>query len=271
MPEPTSYPGVNALLAELLPGVRAVLGSHLVGLYLDGSLACGDFDESSDVDFVAVTDEIVGDDMFGDLQAIHDSLARLDSPWATELEGFYVSRQAIRCYDPAAGPVPNLERGPGERLKWVPLDRGWEVHRHVLRERGIALLGPQPHTLIDPVPAVRLRAAMRFFLSGWAAGLSGEPDRLTRRGWQAYIVLSMARILYTLDRGEVVSKRAAANWARAALGARWAGLIDGAWEGRRDGRRPVSPQEIEETLAFVRYTVRRAEERRSPGQPGSRE
>jgi hypothetical protein len=36
---PTPHPDINALLQELLENVRAILGSHFVGMYLEGSVA----------------------------------------------------------------------------------------------------------------------------------------------------------------------------------------------------------------------------------------
>ena len=51
--DPTPYADINALLDRLFEGMRAVLGEKLIGLYLFGSLAVGDFDYgSSDIDFV---------------------------------------------------------------------------------------------------------------------------------------------------------------------------------------------------------------------------
>lgn len=45
----TSYPDVDETLSALLDGVRSVLKSDFIGLYLYGSLATGDFDpETSD-------------------------------------------------------------------------------------------------------------------------------------------------------------------------------------------------------------------------------
>ena len=44
---------VNALIGELLTGIRGVLGDRLVGLYLYGSLVAGDFDKDiSDIDLL---------------------------------------------------------------------------------------------------------------------------------------------------------------------------------------------------------------------------
>jgi hypothetical protein len=68
----TPYPQINAVLQELLSGVRAILGRRLVGMYLDGSLGIGDFDpDKSDLDFVVVTD--------GELSAETFCLSRADS------------------------------------------------------------------------------------------------------------------------------------------------------------------------------------------------
>ena len=59
---PTVNSAVNALIGELQSSIHAIIGDDLIGLYLDGSLALGDFDADSDIDFVAVvTDEITGD------------------------------------------------------------------------------------------------------------------------------------------------------------------------------------------------------------------
>ena len=211
---PTPYPEVNALLAELLPAVRAILGERFSGMYLDGSLVAGDFDGDSDVDFVVVTEREVSPEDFLALQALHERLALLESPWAIQLEGFYVSRQALRRYDPALAPVPNLERGRGERLKWRQLGAGWLVHQAVLREHGLALAGPAPQGLIDPVAPAALRRAMRAMLAEWGGSLLQDPGQVASRGYQSYIVLSMCRILFTLETGTIVSKRAAARWAR---------------------------------------------------------
>jgi predicted nucleotidyltransferase len=252
---PTPYPEINHLLETLLKGVQAVLGTHFVGMYLDGSLAGGDFDQDSDIDFVVVTEADLSVEKFTALQGLHDRLAEMDSAWATELEGFYLSSQAIRHYDRQSKLVPNIERGRGERLKWVELDRRWEIHRSMLWKQGITLAGPAPQTLIDPVSPVQLQQTMLFLLSEWIEKFLLKPELLNQRGYQSYIVLSICRILYTLQEGEVVSKRYAARWARENLSERWENLLNEAWQGRHHPERPSSPQDIKETMEFIRYAL----------------
>jgi hypothetical protein len=258
MDQPTPYPDVNAMLDELLASVRAVLGSHFIGMYLDGSLTGSDFDEDSDIDFVVVTDVEVSGDLFTSLRAMHDHLATTDSAWAIQLEGSYISERALRRHDPTITLHPNIERGMGERLKMAQHDVAWNIHRYVLRERGIVLAGPAPHTLIAPLTPDDLRRAMLPLLSGWATDLLNDPAQIKQRGYQSYIVLSLCRILYTLDHGAVVSKPVAVRWAQQILDVRWGPLIVRTWEGRHHPGLDALSDEVSETLAFIRYTIERS-------------
>jgi len=57
------------MLAELLAGVRGTLGPQLVGVYLDGSLATGDFAQhSSDIDVLVVTEGVLADEVIAALE-----------------------------------------------------------------------------------------------------------------------------------------------------------------------------------------------------------
>src|SRR5215208_6057450 len=253
--DPTPYPEVNAILQELLEGIQGVLGEHLIGMYLEGSLANGDFDQDSDIDFVVVTDVDVTEDLFSILQSMHDQIATIDSPWAIQLEGSYLSRQALRRYDPTNDIHPNIERGFGERLKRVGHQEVWNVHRHILRERGITIIGPDPKTLTDPITSNDLKRAMLPALSGWATYLLNHPQEIRHRGYQSYIVLTLCRILYTLQFGEVASKLKSANWAKEAIGETWKPLIEDALEGRHASQMPPDPAALRQTQDFIEYTL----------------
>lgn len=253
---PTPYPEINALLQELLESVQSVLGSHFVGMYLGGSLASGDFDQDSDIDFEVVTDEDVSGDLFLALQAMHDRIAASDSEWGIQLEGSYISQHALRRYDPAHTLHPNIERGHGERLKMADHDAVWDIHRYVLRERGITIVGPDPRTLIDPVSPDDLRRAVLSTLHGWAASILDNPEGIAGyRGYQSYVTLTLCRILYTLHHGAVVSKPVAAKWAQATQGEPWAPLVERAMVGRHASAMKPQPEDVDGTLALIRYTL----------------
>jgi hypothetical protein len=243
------------MLQELLESVTSILGSQFVGMYLDGSLTSGDFDQDSDIDFVVVTRDDISGDLFSALQAMHDRIATMDSPYAVQLEGSYISQPGLRSYDPEHALYPNIERGTGERLKLVQHADWWSIHRYILRERGITIIGPAPQTLIDPVSPDDLRRVMLSILGGWATQILDNPIKINSSGYQSYVVLSLCRILYTLQFGEVVSKPFAARWAKETLGDSWVSLIDRAWEGRHHPEESAESKDINETLDFIRYTL----------------
>ena len=186
------------------------------------------------------------------LQEMHDHIAALDSRWAVELEGSYVSQAALRRYDPANNLHPNLERGRNERLKMTEHDEVWNIHRHILRERGITMVGPLPEGLIDPISSDDLKNAMKPALYTWATYILNHAEVLEQRGYQSYVVLSLCRILFTLEMGQVVSKRKAAEWAKKTIHSKWKALIDDAREGRHLSNTRADPQSIQQTLDFLR-------------------
>ncbi len=251
----TPYPEIDALLGELLDGARAVLRPHLTGMVLFGSLAAGDFDDASDVDVLCITSEEASDAEFTALQALHDHLAQPETPWATQLEVSYIPEAALRRYDPAHSRHPRLDRGRGERLHWMVHAADWVAQRHVIRECGLVVAGPAPATLIDPVSPDDLRGAMRPVLGLWGQALLADPTQISPRGYQSFIVLSICRILYTLQHGAVVSKPVAAHWALETWDRRWAGLIERAIEGRHHPDLAAQAEDVQGTLELIRSTL----------------
>jgi hypothetical protein len=134
------------------------------------------------------------------------------------------------------------------------------VHRWILRQHGIVLLGPPLQTMIDPVSPGDLRQAARAILPGWGGGLLADPAILQQSGYQSYVVLSMCRILYTVQRGAIVPKLTAARWAQEALPERWKPLIESAWITRSAPQGQASPDAISATLDFIRYTMARLDQ-----------
>ena len=135
-------------------------------MYLHGSLAIGDFDPgTSDIDFVVVTDGQLPPQTFVALKTMHEQIAAGASKWAKELEGSYIPQRALR-HDRRPGPLPYIDRG--STLAMVHQESGyWVIHRHMIREHGVVLVGPPPQTLIDRVQPAELREAVRGILRGW--------------------------------------------------------------------------------------------------------
>ncbi|NTU80485.1 MAG: hypothetical protein HGA45_14080 [Chloroflexales bacterium] len=131
-------PNVTQLLEALLDGVQEGLGDNLVGLYLRGSLAMGDFlPATSDVDVLAVPERPISDAEFSRLSALHAQLATLPNAYARRLEMAYIDRGALVRF--ALGrSQPSLSQG--EDMRWDEHRDRWVLQRWVVRERGVPLL-----------------------------------------------------------------------------------------------------------------------------------
>ena len=224
---PTPYPAINSVLARLVADVRRVLGDRLVGMYLGGSLALGDFVLArSDIDFDVVVTERLPDNVVSALFEMHQRLATSELAWGDELEGSYLPLEALRHLDQYIGAsFPRVERY--ETLSVRRHDGGSLVNLHVLREHGVVLTGPTPKSLIDPISPPALRGAAAEVLANWWAPIVRDPSRLQNDpGYQVYAVLTMCRGPYTVRFGTVAAKSAAARWAREGFGIRWKPLID---------------------------------------------
>lgn len=249
---------IGRIIDPLLAGLHAILGEAFVGFYLEGSLALGDFDDASDIDYVAVTRAPIDESLFDRLRTLHDELSQVDSRLALDLEGSYVSPEILRHIRHDAVKVPNLERGPGERLKWAPLWASWIIHQSILRQAGIALVGPPAADVIDPIEPGDLKSATGAILEEWGGAILAEPVLAAQPGYQPYIVLTVCRLLYTIEWGRVTSKRQAAEWAATTGDERWRSLIRTAWVERRPDPVPVDPALVEPTLNFVRMALHRS-------------
>lgn len=246
--KPTPYPDVNAVLLALLDETRAVLGERFVGLYLYGSLSSGDFNpNSSDIDFLIITEGTLPDELITALEAMHTRLWASKMKWAAKLEGSYLPLACLRRYNPADGPFPGINEG---KFAVARHSSDWIIQRYILREHGVVVAGPDIRPLIDPVSPDDIRTAVRGILNEWWRGILGDPNFWQRRDYQAFGTLTMCRALYALQFGTMVSKPMAAHWAQAEF-PQWTGLIERAlaW--------PHGKQidEIPATLDFVRFVL----------------
>ena len=254
---PTDFPELNEVLENLLTGVRAAIGGNLVGLYLQGSIAVGDFDRHSDADFVAVTERELTQQEVATLQTMHGRIFDCGKEWATHLEGSYFPRALLRDLSQAGTELWYLDNGHRE-LK-LSNHCNTVVVRWILRERGVVLTGPSPDTLITPIPAATIRVEIAQVIGSWGRDILAHQERYRSRFYQSFIVLQLSRMLHDLRAGSIGSKRTGAEWAKQNLSPAWSDLIDRAWSGRpnpaRSVREPANPVEFERTLRYVEYVV----------------
>jgi predicted nucleotidyltransferase len=245
----TQYPQIDRFLGVFLGEVQARLGEGLLGLYLHGSLAYGDFDpETSDIDFLVVTQGRLTEADLAALKEMHTRLRAGSPEWASKLEGAYLPKDHVRRHDPEHTPIPWL--GVDGHFAMERLGSDWVIQRWILREKGIAIFGPPLKDLIDPVSAQDLREAVRSSLRAWWSPPFPSPERFESGEYRAYAVLTMCRSLYVLEHGRVASKPEAARWAVQALEEPWRSLAAEAAQWRPG----MEFDRADETFGMIQFT-----------------
>jgi hypothetical protein len=253
---------MDADLTELLERFVARVSSisaDLTGIYITGSFALGAGDASSDCDFVVVTGRRVDAEQERALRELHDEILGWPGYWAYNLEGSYAPRADLATLETLGRPWLFVPRGHRE-MQWSPHCNAADV-RWVLFNRSPVLVGRHPREFACDVPPAVLQEAARPLIAGFLDDLRTWAS--FEISWtQRYAVEASSRMLYTLEHGEVIGKRAALEWAAAELPAEWGGLIKQVRGDRfvtwNDSARPGS---MDRSIAFVEYVQQRAARR----------
>jgi hypothetical protein len=265
---PTPNLEVNALLLNLLSNAKSILGNLFVGMYLSGSLAIGDFDDDSDIDFIIILNDRVSDAQLLELQAMHVRLHNIDSKWSTCLEGYYIPQRELQHYEADTAWHLYLDNGSSELVAVQDNHKNWVFERFVLQELGIIVEGPKPQNFFSLVSPHELRQTLLAELRSWTDEILSDPESLNNRWFQSFVILSLCRTLYTFQHGTVVSKLAAVEWARKSLDPHWTSLIERAWAERPNpplkAHMQTEPQDAEATPGFIRYVLELSRQYQKP-------
>jgi predicted nucleotidyltransferase len=267
----TPYKELDIVLEDYAQKLNHALKGNLVGVYLQGSLAIGDFDMTSDVDFVVVTNDELTSREVEDIQRIHDEVCKQDNRWVKRLEYSFFPREKINS---VSSPFENGRENSTEERKLWYFDNGSKkieksdhdntlVVRWTLREKGIPLIGPSPKGFIKPIDPNDLRKEIRETMLGWGKQLMRDASPFKNRFYQSFIVLNFSRMLHDLHMGKVTSKLEAMKWARNTLDAEWEELVDFCWRERQDTsisiEQPANDRIFGKSIGFVAYTLEKAD------------
>ncbi len=250
----TPHEDVNGVLFALSRDLSATFADDFVGLYLTGSLSYGDFDRaSSDIDFLAVLGQAVNAQQRAAVAEMHARIGTAFPEWQRRIEGSYVTLEMLANAEPPRQPRPYVNGGE----LWAPdptYGQEWILNGYALYECGIAVAGPDPKTLFRDVGYEAYRdASIRSLHEEWAP-LLRDASRLKNSHYQAYVTLTVCRILYTARNHGLASKRTASRWVKQTYGAPWRDLIEKAeaWQHARE------LQEAPAVQAFIGFALEQA-------------
>jgi hypothetical protein len=254
MKDVTAYPAINTILTEWVDGLRRLLGKNVVGLYLSGSLAYGDFvPERSDIDLQAVVGSPLAQEELRSVEQLHREIERRCPQWAHRIECSYVPLELLRELTTPATPRPWW--GFGTLYAEAPAGNEWIIHHYFLSRHGIALAGPDFNELIPPINIQNVRqSSARDLFQEWVPKIH-DHAWLSNSHYQSYLVLNLCRILHTVIEGEPRSKKVAGQWAKTAY-RQWQSLIEEAekWAYGDEMKRQT------DVVAFLQFAVDRVKE-----------
>jgi predicted nucleotidyltransferase len=192
--------------------VRDVLGDAAVGGYLFGSAVESGLRGDSDLDILVVSSRGTTD---GERRALIDGLlpisrSRGDESGKRHLEVTVVAAPDIQPWH--YPPPMELQYGDwwrrefesGEYQPWTSPNPDLAVVLTAARANGVALFGPPIVTLVPPIPHGDLERALRDVIPDLMADLEGDVRN---------VLLTLARVWFTLETGRIVSKDIASAWA----------------------------------------------------------
>jgi hypothetical protein len=201
--------------------------------YVEGSIALGGFNEHfSDIDFVALLNRQLTPTEFATLRNIHKIIGRSYPRWKmsgsylqSEDLGRYNKVEANSCYEGRLRLQGHFD------WNWVA---GW-----ILKNHGIAIIGPEPQALPVTIDWDRLIQRMRENLNSYWAGRTRRPDAFGEMFFDLGIqwsVLGVLRQFYSFRENAITTKTKAGEYALTCVPSRWHRLIQEAID-IRSGRR----------------------------------
>lgn len=233
---------------------------HPVGIYLVGSIALGSFSPSrSDVDFLTIVEEGDWSEVFlGKLAEVHRQVEKVDV-YGGKMDGVYMRLGDVGKSNASMRPYPFVHDGTLYTGYWdVNAVTWWVFERH-----GFAVMGDEAERHNVRVSWNDLHSTMRYNIHEYWKRQIQQTELFLNDEWVIDGVLTLCRILYTLQHRDVVSKVAAGTYGLTTLPVKWHRVIREAIrlrEGVDTAEFYKDEERAAETVEFIRFGIARFRE-----------
>ncbi|MRC31951.1 DUF4111 domain-containing protein [Bacillus thuringiensis] len=177
------------------------LDEKIVGVYIYGSIALGAFHkETSDVDFVTVINDSVNEAEKQQLVELHKKLS--DNTLGKRMDGMYISLADLGKYNDEMNEYVYCADGKANVGHWDINAVTWWT----LKNQGITVTGKEAEDLPLQIQWNDVVNTMKYNVEQYWSEKAKKPYLFFIEEWVESAVVTMGRILYTLDHKTIVSK-----------------------------------------------------------------
>lgn len=240
---------LQTFLDRYVEALHEQLPEAVHGVYLHGSISLGAFNpETSDLDFVTILNRKPTQADISALQVVHNQMNR-ESRFGRRMEGHYVPLDDMTVGVPEFL-YPSFAEGRYEGLRSV-----MKLYWYQLRNAGVRIYGPAPSSVFPEVPWSKISAEMQTNLNHYWTEKAKNGIALLSEGPVEFAVLTICRILYTLDKHKITSKTSAGRYALENLPFEWHLLVKEALriksESKSSSLYPNRWQRAKDTQQFI--------------------
>lgn len=240
----------------VLKNIKETLNSKLIGVYLYGSAVMGGLKPDSDVDiFVIINDDLntcERKELCNQLMQISGKVGNMQGTRPLEVIVMNIRKIVPWKYPPEClfqygeWLRKEFENGKIPEVRFEP-----DVAILITQVRQISqtLFGPNAQDILPIVPISHLKSALTDSLPGLIANLIGD---------ERNVLLTLARMWYTISTGEITTKDNAAEWAMTRLTKSQAGLMGiarSAYLGECDDQWQDTKMELEELVSALKHNI----------------
>lgn len=248
---------IQPLLEDYLSQTNQQLPGLISAFYLEGSIALDGFNERlSDIDFVAVIERKLTPPEIETLRSVHRQIEQRYPRW--KMSGSYLTSGVLTDSNKSA--EPNLHYHDG-LLKNDAHFKVNSVEGWIIKNCGIALLGPSPERLPITIDWNQLIDEMRENLNTYWRKWTRQPDRfavlLSNWGVQ-WAVLGVLRQFYSFREHSITTKTKAGEYALTRIPTRWHPLIQEAInirEGKKVSLYQFRIVRAIHTIKFLKFVI----------------
>lgn len=261
IPEP-----IQPLLQNYLLQVNQQTPNLVTAFYIEGSIALDGFNEHfSDIDFIAILNRQITSTEIATLRNIHQSIEKSFPKW--RMSGSYLQVSDLSYFTHDLGQSPSYHDGVLQPHGTFELNsvEGW-----ILKNHGIALIGPESQTLGFNVDWNLLIQKMRGNLNSYWKGWTNQPQRLLMlfSDWGIqWAVLGVLRQFYSFRENSITTKTKAGEYALTCTPEKWHRLIQEALDiraGRKHSAYHFRLSRTIEAIEFLKFVIQTCNDFPSP-------